>query len=72
MSQVPVVRPSFQLSLFCMGHTGPSPQPQPQPQPNPPFLKKGFENWNSGGFPVFFRGPDGFPAGLRGAPGAVF
>ena len=39
---------------------------------NPPFLKKGSENVNSGGFLVFFRGPDGFPAGLRGAPGAVF
>ena len=39
---------------------------------NPPFLKKGFENVNSEGFPVFFRGPDGFRAGLRGAPGALF
>ena len=39
---------------------------------NPPFLKKGFGNWNSGGFPVFFSGPDGFPGRLRGSPGAVF
>ena len=39
---------------------------------NPPFLKKGFENWNSDGFPVFSRGPDGFPVGLWGGPGAVF
>ena len=39
---------------------------------NPPFLKKGCGNLNSGGFRTFFRGPDGFPAGLRGAPGAVF
>ena len=27
---------------------------------------------NSEGFLIFFRGPNEFPAGLRGAPGAVF
>ena len=39
---------------------------------NPPFLKKGSGNVNPEGFPIFFRGPNEFPAGLRGAPGAVF